>query len=143
MSKLSERLKEYMEERDINQCNLAKATNIVRSNISEFLCEKHTPSYKNFVALLDFFNCSADYLLGLVDYPTEEPLHPVAPFGERLRFIMKTQKVKQKDLIENLPVSSSVLYKWLAGKSQPSTETLVRLANYFECSVDFLIGRIK
>ena len=98
MSKLSIRLKEYMEERGINQSELAKATKIKRSNISEFLTDKHTPSFENFISLLLFFNCSADYLLGLTDIHTEEPLHPIPPFGERLRSILAERSITQAKL---------------------------------------------
>lgn len=82
-------------------------------------------------------------MLGRTDIPTEEPLHPVPPFGERLRFILESFAVSQEKLKRELPVSGSVLYRWLSGKNQPSTESLIRLADYFGCSVDYLIGRIR
>ncbi len=143
MSKLSQRLQEYMQEKNLSQSDLAKETGINRSNISEFLSEKHTPSYAYFTALLYYFNCSADYLLGIADIHTEERLHILPPFSERLRVMLSERKISQMQLVKELPVSSSVLYKWLSGKAQPSTDTLIRLASYFECSVDYLIGRIK
>ena len=143
MSKLSERLKEYMQEAELNQSALGKKTGIKNTNISDFLADIHTPSYQNFVKLLYAFGCSADYLLGRTDIPTEEPLHPVPPFGERLRFILESFAVSQEKLKRELPVSGSVLYRWLSGKNQPSTESLIRLADYFGCSVDYLIGRIR
>ena len=143
MSKLSQRLQEYMQEQNISQSALAKETGINRSNISEFLSDKHTPSYAYFTALLYYFNCSADYLLGLTDIHTEECLHTLPPFSERLRAMLTERKISQMQLIKELPVSASVLYKWLSGNAQPSTDTLIRLAAYFECSVDYLIGRVK
>lgn len=132
-----------MDERGINQSELAKATNIKRSNISEFLTDKHTPSFENFISLLLFFNCSADYLLGLTDIHTEEPLHPIPPFGERLRSILAERKITQAQLIEELPVSSAMPYKWLKGINTPSMESLIRLAEYLESTVDYLIGRVR
>ena len=143
MSNLSNRLKECIQEHGVTQSALAKATGIERSNISEFISEKHTPSYTNFIALLCYFNCSADYMLGLTDIHTEEPLHQPPAFATRLRTLLKEQGLTQTAVIENLPVSASVLYKWLSGKSLPSTDTLIRLATFFDCSVDYLIGRIQ
>ena len=101
------------------------------------------PYFEHFVALLDFFNCSADYLLGLTELHTEEPLHPVPPFNKRLREILKEYNTSQGKLIRELPVSASVLYYWLSGKRQPTIPMLIKLAEYFDCSVDYLIGRIK
>ena len=143
MSKLSERIHEYMQELEYTQVKLAEITGITNTNISNFLLEYHTPSYKHFVQLLYAFDCSADYLLGLTEIHTEENLNEVPPFSIRLRFILKTYGVSQEKLKRELPVSGSVLYKWTSGKSNPSTESLIRLAEYFGCSVDYLIGRIS
>ena len=143
MSKLSETLKEYMLEQGYSETSLADATGILNTSISNFLLDVNLPSYDALIRLLYLFNCSADYLLGLKDIPTEEPLHPVLPFGERLRALMKKHKVTQKKLKDEAKISTSVLYKWLSGKNNPSVESLIRLAEYFDCSVDFLIGRVR
>ena len=143
MSNLSHRLKEFIEERGLTQKEVELATGIKRSNISEFLSETHTPSFKNFVALLYYFNCSADYLLGLVDIPTDQPLHEVPPFGKRLRAILEERGLAQATVMDDLHISTSVMYKWLSGKSEPCTDSLIRLSTYLECSVDYLIGRVR
>ena len=101
------------------------------------------PSYDALVSLLYAFNCSADYLLGLKDIPTEEPMHPVLPFSERLRAMMKSRHVTQQILKDEAKISTSVQYKWLSGKNNPSVESLIRLAEFFDCSVDYLIGRVR
>ena len=132
-----------MEEQGLTQIALANILQIKRSNISEFLSGKHTPSYEVFVALLYQFDCSADYLLGLDELHTEEILHPVSPFAERLRYMLNFRGISQNKLIKEYHVPSASLYKWVSGKSQPSTETLIKLASIFECSVDFLIGRVR
>ena len=143
MSKLSERLQEYMAERSLTQLALADITGISHTNISDFLSGKHLPSYENLMRLLYAFHCSADYLLGKTDIPSNEPLHPVLPFHTRLRELMKDSNVSGERLKRELPVSGSVLFKWLSGKSLPSTESLLRLADYLGCSVDYLLGRTR
>ncbi|MBQ8685831.1 MAG: helix-turn-helix transcriptional regulator, partial [Clostridia bacterium] len=126
-----------------NQTSLAEATGIEHTNISDFLADIHMPSYDNFVRLLYAFRCSADYLLGETEIHTEEPLHEALPFHERLRFILKSHGISQEKLKRDLPVSSSVVYKWLKGISRPSMERLIALARYFGCSIDYLIGRTR
>lgn len=143
MSKLSIRLKEYLEERKLTQSALANALDVKRSNISEFLSNKHTPSFSCFVKMLYYFDCSADYLLGLTDLHTEEPLHRIPPFSEQLQKILKERKITQAKLIRDLHISSAVPYKWLSGINEPSVESLISLAKYFECTVDYLIGRVR
>ena len=141
MSKLSERLNELVEESKKTLTEIEKSTGVLHSNLSEFLSDKHTPSYENFVALLYLFNCSADYLLGKDELHTDEPLHEVLPFGPRLRAVMKEQGISQGYMIKTMPLSSSALYKWLSGQSMPSTDSLLRIADFLDCSVDYLIGR--
>ena len=143
MSKFSERLKECMQELGVNQSQLAERTGIQHTNISDFLSNKHLPSYENLMKLLQTFDCSADYLLGLTEIHTEEKLYPPLLFSERLRFLLQNYQISQERLKRELPVSGSVLYKWVSGKSTPSTESLLRLANYFQCPVDYLLGRIR
>lgn len=143
MSQFSNRLKELIDEKELSLTEIAKETGIGQSNLSEFLTEKHTPSFANFVSLLYFFNCSAEYLLGRAELPTAEKLYPVLPFQERLRAVMKECGVSQTQMVKKMPVSSGALYKWVCGKAQPSTDTLVRLADFLDCSVDYLIGRIR
>ncbi len=143
MSKLSERVKEYLQELELTQTELSKKSNVGNTLISNFTLDLHNPHYENFVKILYAFNCSADYLLGLTDLHTEEKLYPVLPFSERLRALLKEHKLTQEQLKTGLPVSGSVLYKWLSGKNEPSTASLIRLAEFFDCSVDYLIGRIR
>ena len=141
MSKFSERLQELIEERKKKLIELEKETGILHSNISEFLSGKHTPSYEHFIAFVVYFDCSADYLLGLDEIHTQEPLHTILPFGERLRAIMKQQNVSQAQMIRDMRISSSSPYKWLNQINFPNLNTLIDIADYLDCSVDFLIGR--
>lgn len=132
-----------MMEQNLNATCLAKKLGVSHTSIGRFIREERTPSFSCFINMLYLFNCSADYLLGLVELHTEEALHPVPPFSERLRTLLKEKNVTQATLIKELPVSSAVPYKWLSGINTPSTESLIRLAEYFECTVDYLIGRVK
>lgn len=141
MSNFINRLQEYIDDGKWTLTKIQQQTNIQHSNLSEYLSDKHLPSYENLLALLDLFNCSADYLLALDEIHTEEPLHPALPFGERLRAVMKERKVSQGKMIRDMKISSSALYNWLSGKTLPSTDRLIRIAQYLDCSVDYLIGR--
>jgi transcriptional regulator with XRE-family HTH domain len=143
MSKLSKRLLELMTEHNLNASSLAKKLGISHTSINRFLREERTPNFSCFIKMLYIFNCSADYLLGLTELHTDEPLHTVPPFKDRLRALLKERKVSQAQLIKDLPVSSAVPYKWLSGLNEPSVESLLRLAEYFECTVDYLIGRVR
>ena len=143
MSNLSIRLAELLSENNLTVPDLAKLLKTDRSNINRFLRGERTPRFSYFIKLLYFFNCSADYLLGLVDIPTDQPLHEVPPFGKRLRAILEERGLAQATVMDDLHISTSVMYKWLSEKSEPCTDSLIRLSTYLECSVDYLIGRVR
>ncbi len=142
LSKLSENLAELMAEREFNQTALANAANMRRSKISNYLCGIRAPDYDSFVALIEFFNCSADFLIGLKDYPEENVTYqPVQPFNLRLRTVLHELKVTQYALQKGTGLSWSVLHNWLTGKSLPSMANIVKLVKFLDCSVDHLLGR--
>lgn len=143
LSKLSESLKELMNERGLNQTTLAEAMGTCSSKMSSYITGKRAPNYDTFVAIIEFFNCSGDFLLGLKEYPCEEVCYNrVQSFSERLRTILKDSGKTQYLFIKQTKISWGVFYNWLTGKSKPSVDNLVKVANYFDCSVDFLLGRV-
>ncbi len=53
------------------------------------------------------------------------------------------QKISQQELADYLKVSRQTVSKWELGKSIPDLESLTLLADYFEISLDVLVGRKK
>lgn len=143
LSKLSENLKELMAEHNLNQVMLAEKLETSRTKFSDILNAKNAPSYKTFISIIEYFNCSADFLLGLTDYPHEDVVYkPTQPFGERLRETFADSGKSQYQFIKQTKTSWSVLHSWLTGKTFPSTDNLIKLSKYFDCSVDYLLGRV-
>ena len=139
LSKFAERLRECLGEE--NPARLAKQLNVARSTMFEWLRGSFLPSTRSLVLLAEHFSCSADYLLGLTELPAEYELQPVLPFGQRLREVLGLFSVSQYRLEKETGISGSVVYGWLTGRAEPTVESLVRLAEYLGCSVDFLLGR--
>ena len=141
MSNFSERLKELMEDYNLSLVELEQKIGVNHGNLSAYLSDKSLPVLNTLEKILYFFNCSADFILGLDEFPCEEKLYDLLPFGDRLRQILFEKKISQEKLKRELPVSGSVLYKWITGKSSPVCSSLIKLATYLDCSVDYLIGR--
>ena len=71
-STIGEKIKAFREDLDMNQTELGKMVNITQRKISYIECGKYEPSIEDIKALCNFFNVSADYLLGLkkgLEYP--------------------------------------------------------------------------
>ena len=142
MSKVSEQLAELMAEDELNQTALAKALNTSQSKISAYLADKSLPNYSIFVALVEYFNCSAGFLLGLTDFPERDKNYkPTQPFHTRLPEVLKEKGYSQYAFIKKSGLSWSVLHGWLTGKTLPSLDNILKICNTVECSVDFLLGR--
>ena len=63
-------------------------------------------------------------------------------FWERFYEMCEQVKGKKPNAIrEDILVSSSVISKWKKGECLPNGETLKRIADYLDCSVDYLLGR--
>lgn len=61
------RLKELREERELTQKELAQSIGVAQSNVSRWEKDEMEPSAEIVVKLADFFQVSADYLLGRSD----------------------------------------------------------------------------
>ena len=62
-------------------------------------------------------------------------------FGERLLELRKEKGISQAMLAKDLSVSYSVVCYWETDRSEPTAPNLIKLADYFGVSVDFLLGR--
>ena len=61
--------------------------------------------------------------------------------SKNLKMLMKGQDLKQQELAEEIGISQSAISSWLSGKKEPSIESLWKLADYFDVSIDELVGR--
>ena len=64
--------------------------------------------------------------------------------SENIRSFRKQRKLTQEKLAEALGVTVGAVYKWESGQSQPELNLVVEMADFFDISVDMLLGyRIK
>ena len=144
LSKFSENLKELMFERKIKNGTLAKALEVKESTISRYINGKRLPTYGNFVKMLEYFQCSADFLIGKLEYPpTDLVFQSIPPFSERFRYLLETHKMTQYALHQKTNFSYDNFNQWLKGTTAPFLDNLEKLANAFNCSVDYLIGHVR
>lgn len=61
-------------------------------------------------------------------------------FGERLKRLRKEHDLKQEDLGKLLNVTPNSISNWENGVSEPNYETVIKIAEYFNTSTDYLLG---
>ncbi len=62
-------------------------------------------------------------------------------FSERLRECMTCKCINTVDIERATGISHNAISMWLYGKRKPQIDALCLLADYFDCTVDFLLGR--
>jgi len=60
--------------------------------------------------------------------------------GYNIKTLRKSKKMYQQDLADALSVSKSTIAMWETNKRIPDATTLLKIANYFNISVDELLG---
>lgn len=143
LSNFSERLQELMFSNNISAGELAERIGVDSATIYKWLSKEYFPSSPPFFRLLEYFQCSADYLFGLTDdYPENKRYAPPTnEFGKRLREVMKETKTSQYALNKKHHISSFLVHQWLKGNVLPNTVQIVKLASIMQVSVDYLLGR--
>lgn len=63
-----------------------------------------------------------------------------APFAMALSSLMKSRKVTQEALANNIGMKRQTVSQYVNGISEPSYEVLVKIARYFGVSTDYLLG---
>lgn len=64
-------------------------------------------------------------------------------FYETLSYLMGKNNVSKKQLSEALPIGKNQFKYWETNGNIPSGETLIALSDFFNCSVDYLLGRTE
>lgn len=61
-------------------------------------------------------------------------------FKKRLKELRNESCLLQKQLATDLGVTQACIGKWETGDREPSLDDLIKVANYFSVSTDYLLG---
>ncbi len=61
--------------------------------------------------------------------------------SERLKSLRLENGYRQKDIIEALELSSARYSQYESGKRMPDIALLIKMADFFDVTVDYLVGR--
>ncbi len=61
--------------------------------------------------------------------------------GERIKLLRTENNLSQDNLAKKIKSNQKQISKWERNQIEPNIDALTRLADYFEVSVDYLIGR--
>ena len=61
--------------------------------------------------------------------------------GERMKMLRNAQKVPEKKLAELMGVKVRAYQFYESGKNEPKIAGLIALADFYDVSIDYLVGR--
>ena len=61
-------------------------------------------------------------------------------FGQILKDIRKERGLGQVELAKTLNLSKGIISLWENGLREPGMSSLIALANFFDVSIDYLVG---
>lgn len=141
MPLFAERLNDLIFDNKTTAVQTAKALGVPKSTIYRYLNAERIPNIDMLIKLADLLHCSISFLIGIDNdnYLINPNQCPV--FSERLKFLISNFKITKYKLTKDTDIPESIIYSWQSGKSQPSIESVLKLAEYFNCSVDYIVGR--
>lgn len=62
-------------------------------------------------------------------------------FGKKLQELRKESGLNQKEFAKAIGYSQAQISQWETGVNEPTASALVKIADYFNVEVDYLLGR--
>ena len=142
LSNFVESLLELIMQANLTPSEFAKQVGCGKGTISRYLHEQKIPEVGLLIRMADFFECSTDYLLGreTEKYPRTF-VKPCPSFQERLPTLCKELNITKYQLQKKTGIAESAIYSWQNGKAHPRLDNLIKIAEAFDCSLDFVLGR--
>lgn len=64
-----------------------------------------------------------------------------AQIAKQIKLLCKENKIAIANMLSDCGVSKSFIYDLEKRDKSPSADKLVKIADYFDCSVDYILGR--
>ena len=140
-SKFGEKLADLMYEKGITPETLSDALPIALSIVYRYLRKEILPSTTTAVRLADYFKCPLDYLFGLRDEYAPSEFSKPKPFSQRFKKILDEKGLTRYRLKKETKLAKQSVDDWYHGVRNPTVDNIIVLARYFDCPIDYLIGR--
>lgn len=140
MNKFQERLQDLLIENDLSRLQLAKNIGISFETLNGYFNKDFYPELNVAIKISRYFNCSLQYLMGLTDEFKINDVNNLS-FTETIKKLLKENKLSIEKLMKTLNMSEANFYRWQSGKTKPAMNSLIAIANFFDVTIDYLIGR--
>lgn len=125
-----------------NKSKRAKIIGVSNTTYSNAYNYGIIPKTSSLIRIADYFDISIEYLIGNTDSERfEKSLHNVT-FKERLFELQKSKNISTVyELSQRVHIHRNNIAQWNKLNCIPLIDDLIVLADFFEVSVDYLLGR--
>ena len=136
------KLKELRTKFKISQTELAKQVNISQKSISNYENGISDPDIKTLKQLADYFHTTVD---DLIDHKFPYFINKnVLTENKSIKIKLKELRLKnnltQEDIAKKINKSAVAYGYYESGRNEPDIQTLIRLANFYNITIDYLVG---
>ena len=140
-AKFQKFLNETIDELGLKKVQFAAAAGVGTSVIIRATLYQIVPSIKSLIKIADYLQVPILYMLGECEQSYFSPAREPATFFERLEQLTFEKDEKYSALSHTMSFASNAVYEWIRTNSLPCLDYLIELANHFNVSVDYLLGR--
>lgn len=151
-SGLPNTLKKLRVKKGWSQQAVADALGFSRSALGNYEQGIRTPDLDTMSSFADFYDVTIDYLQGRssnpslyheneIDISKNVEKRCTMKLSNRMRELRRLNRFSQEDIALKLGISTSAYGFYEQGKTIPNAKTLVFLADLYDVSVDYLLGR--
>lgn len=134
-NKFYNNLKYLRKSRSLTQQELADVLGISRQGYAKYENNLGEPDISTLIKIANYFSVSIDWLV------SGETIEHYSTFENILKNLRKSKNITQRQLAEKINVTHVSISGYESGNRSPDTETLQKIADYFNVSIDSLLGR--
>lgn len=129
------RLKSCRESQGFSQIEFAQKLGVSNTVLSRYESGDREPNFEMLIKIAKTLNVSIDHLI------CGEPFEQYSTFENNLKSLRKSKDLTQKQLAEKINVTHVSISGYESGNRTPDLDTLKVIADYFDVSIDYLLGR--
>lgn len=131
------RLKELRQRNKLSQKQLAEQLGVTQATLSGWENEKYEIDNASLIKCCDCFNVSLDYLLGR---DCNIGLESNAIARQRVNLLYEKQDYTIQDIENAFGVNYATFRSWCQGYGDYFNDKISVLANFFNCTTDYILG---
>ena len=141
MNKIGTRLKAIRKNAGYKQWQISEKLGLAKHSYGSYENDNSIPSISKFIVLAEIFQTTVQFIIIGKEFPADNWSEKVTPFSERLKELRIQNGFTQKEIAKELGVHFSNYQKYENATCEPKLESLIKLADLFDVTLDELMGR--